>query len=32
MTIERNASGHITRLFGVAQLAFDLLAEELNFT
>ena len=28
MAIERNASGHIS----VSQLAFDLLAEKLNFT
>ena len=32
MTVERNASGHITRLTGVAQSAFDLLAETLHFT
>ncbi len=32
LTVERNSSGHITRLTGVAQFAFELLSEQLNFT
>jgi len=30
VNIERNASGHVTRLTGVAPFALELLAEKLN--
>ncbi len=32
MNIERNSSGHIIKMSGVAQFALDLLVEKLHFT